>query len=175
MAKIQQGVPMSLLQMADWLNNPPADALRKRQGRSPEQRMQALYDRARKAKRRVMVERYDNLRTKSGQTATATAKTLDDLAKQIDAALNAMKQGTVTPDEVMALCADGIKQSNRINSVVDELERDDEAATSMIDMDPADYEAMLIERFPQAAKGLPVITEDFLLGEDDRDPLGEDQ
>jgi hypothetical protein len=174
MAQIQPGRPMAILNMDHWLDNLPAGAQLKRNGRSPEQRMQALRDRARKAKRSLMVERYNNLRTKSGETATATAKTLGDLQKQIDAALKGMKQGTVSPDEVMALCADGIKVSNRVNSVVDELERDDEAATSMIDMDPADYESLLIERFPQAAKGLPIVTEDYLLGEDDRDPLGED-
>lgn len=173
MKPLSVGRPMGLAEVEEWLLNPPPSAQFKRNGRSPELRMETLYERGRLKVAADQRDRYNEVRSRAVESCDGAATTISEVTAAVEQALAAMRLGTGSPEDVMAAVREGTATLSRLHQSLDFIDRDAEAATAMIDTDPTEYQAAQVERFPMLAKAMPVVTEEWLLGDPAApDPLG---
>lgn len=167
------GVPAALRYTESLIENPSPELMLRYNGATGLSRLENFHKRYRQKVRDQQVQRYGTVHESAGQRATDTARAVEQITKDLQAQLRAMKGGTLSPDEVMRFIAQAIRTVKAVEQTCDGIERDSEAATAMIDTDPSEWQQAEEERFPLLANSLPVLTEGYLTGETDADPLGE--
>lgn len=145
--------------------NPTPGMLQVINGRRPYDRLGDVRTQAKTRMRRKQIKRYDSVRERDAELIKEDREAVTEVLKAARAMKRDLKRGLITPDEVMQKVARSIKGAEELVEHVRQVERDEEAATAMVDMPPGDYEQSLLERFP--AQGAPILTEEFLCGEDE--------
>lgn len=107
-----------------------------------------------------------------GQQASIRQR-LTEANKQTATITKAAKAGRVDPQQAEREIAQVIRAIQRDREALDQIDASIERIQAVADMDPADWQDTINSRFPATRNALPVITQDWLLGADDADPLGE--
>lgn len=163
------GVEGSLSWCSRYRRNPPAEAQRIVNGRRPLTRVEEFERRLRTHRRRQQADKYDALRAADEEVLRGLAGEFADARTQIEKAWSGFKNGSVSAEEVQAWCAEAMAATRQFRGDLDRVESNRQAAIAFINRTPDEYEQELIERGLYVA---PVVTESWLRGESDRDPLG---
>lgn len=168
------GEQLTLGAMSAYDESPPAAAQVKVNGRTPAQRMASLRQRRRAAIRRQQLDRREAVRNGAIERIEDADDTLDVLEERIDAWLTDMRSGALDPSDMLNRIGGCAPVVSAVRDSYKSVGRDRDAADAMIDTDPAEYEAELLQRFPLLQQSLPVVTEAWLRGEPGAaDPLAE--
>ncbi len=168
------GQPFSLHAIEGYCESPPAPAQFKVNGSTAAERMARLGKRARSAMRAKQMDRYSALLDAAGEVTDDADEALDLLSERVTAWTRDMRSGQLDPDEVLQNIAECPAVLAWVTKSYASVAGDADAAMAMINMDPADYQTSLLERFPALEQSLPVVTEAWLRGDPGaQDPLAD--
>lgn len=153
--------------LAELIDNPPSPAYTTPiNGRTPLDRAKDLHAQARTHWRQKQLSRHEEFVSDVSGRLAADLAEVKDARKAVARLATDLRCGRVSPQEAMETVAGSMKGVDQVLQVVESVERDEEAASTMVDTDPADYETELLERFPaMAEQGTPLLTEEYLRGE----------
>lgn len=172
MTSIKPGLRVTLRFIQAWRQSPPPEAHFTRNGATPESRMATVEERRRKVIRSAQRDAYSEVLAGAVATLSDADELLDITASEIASLEAGLRNGSLDPRVVASAVADAVRTINAIHPALDRVEQDAASAYEVVNLDPADYEELQLDRFPHLEGALPMITEEYLLGEDNRDPLG---
>lgn len=147
----------------ELVQNPPAGLAQVFNGRPAYDRLKEAHEQATARVRQQQVERYEAVRQQAADLIAEDTAAVGEVLGAVRALRRDLKRGLVTPDEVMHQVAVSMKGTEDLVEHVRQVERDEEAATSMVDTAPEAYQAEILDRFP--SQGVPELTEEYLRGE----------
>ncbi|MFC7494524.1 MULTISPECIES: hypothetical protein [unclassified Nocardioides] len=166
-------VQLTLLDMEARIQNPPATWQMRINGRTPLDRTEQVYGKRRQQVRDQQRAGYQRVLEAAVEKCNTGIRDVQSIDKEIQALRRALRNDPSQAAEIQKWVSRAVHELDRIATSVQTVQDDEQAAMEVIDQDPAEWEASLIERFPGRANGLPVFTEGWLRGEKDApDPLG---
>lgn len=116
--------------------------------------------------RRKQVDGYTTVCNRANEAVEDSEEVLREAIKATKQSRRDLKRGTLNPaDVVTRIVPESMRGADEFLRDIEIIERDKEAATAMVDLDPADYQETVLERFPSMP--LPTLTEEYLLGQAD--------
>jgi len=97
---------------------------------------------------------------------------LGESEKQVADIEDKVSSGRITGEEGRRQLTFVFRQIKDDRAVLDALDASAERATEMIDTDPATHQEQMLDRFPNLAGNLPVLSVAWLNGDHSQDPFG---
>lgn len=162
----------TIVNLNNLAQNPPPGAEQVFNGRTAHSRIIELHKQAVAGVRARQIKGYNTVRERAAALINDDTEAVPEVRKGVRELERDLKRGLVSPDEVMQKVAQSIKGTEELVEHVRQVERDEEAATAMVDASPEDFEQSLLERFPSLR--VPQVTNEYLRGEADSPFLNED-
>lgn len=163
------GEPVPLYAVQALVDDPPAHFSDKQK-----RRLASFADRYEQAIRKAQRDRYAAAMGVVKETRDAITGSIEDHSQHVKKIHDAVAHGRMEPDDARKDLTATFREIKALRDRLEGLTRSERAAWDVTCLDADEYQVSRLERFPSLAQHLPRISQAWLDGEDEHDPLGND-